>query len=31
LNDAWDRWSTLLGVLALLTLEWILRKRHELI
>lgn len=31
LSDAWDRWSTLLAVLALLTLEWILRKRHELI
>ena len=31
LLDAWDRWGTLALVLALLTLEWIARKRFELI
>ena len=31
LTDTWDRWSTLLIALALFTLEWILRKRYELI
>lgn len=31
LEDAWDRLGTLLLALALLSLEWILRKRHELV
>jgi len=31
LLDAWDRWGTLALVLVLLTLEWIARKRFELI
>jgi uncharacterized membrane protein len=31
LLDAWDRWGTLALVLALLSAEWILRKRLELI
>lgn len=31
LTDTWDRWSTLLIALALFTMEWILRKRYELI
>jgi uncharacterized membrane protein len=30
-RDAWDNWYTLLAVLALLSLEWILRKRFELV
>jgi uncharacterized membrane protein len=31
LDDAWDHWGTLLLALALLSAEWILRKRMELI
>jgi hypothetical protein len=31
LRDAWDNWGTLLFALALLSGEWILRKRWELI
>ena len=31
LEDAWDRWGTLLLALALLSSEWILRKRMELL
>lgn len=31
LDDAWDRWATLLLALGLLSVEWILRKRAELI
>jgi hypothetical protein len=31
LEDAWDRWGTLLLALALLSTEWILRKRAELL
>ena len=31
LEDAWDRWSTLLIALGLLSAEWILRKRAELV
>ena len=31
LEDAWDNWSTLLLALGLLSVEWILRKRYELI
>jgi len=31
LEDAWDHWGTLLLALALLSAEWILRKRLELI
>ncbi len=31
LDDAWDRWATLLAALALLGVEWILRKRAELV
>lgn len=31
LDDAWDNWATLLLALALLSTEWILRKRWELI
>lgn len=31
LEDAWDRWSTLLLALFLLTSEWVLRKRLELV
>jgi hypothetical protein len=31
LEDAWDHWGTLLLALALLSAEWILRKRMELI
>ncbi len=31
LTDAWDHWGTLLLALGLLSAEWILRKRHELI
>ena len=31
LQDAWDNWSTLLLALGLLSVEWILRKRHDLI
>lgn len=31
LDDVWDRWPTLLAALAVLALEWILRKRFELI
>ena len=31
LEDAWDNWGTLLLALGLLSVEWILRKRYELI
>ncbi len=31
LDDAWDNWITLLAVLALLSAEWVLRKRFELV
>jgi uncharacterized membrane protein len=31
LDDAWDNWGTLLLALALLSTEWVLRKRWELI
>ena len=31
LEDAWDHWGTLLLALGLLSFEWILRKRYELI
>ena len=31
LKDAWDNWGTLLLALALLSAEWIMRKRYELI
>jgi uncharacterized membrane protein len=31
LRDAWDNWATLLAALGLLSAEWILRKRWELI
>ncbi|MDA1264162.1 MAG: VWA domain-containing protein [Planctomycetota bacterium] len=31
LEDAWDQLSTLLLALGLLSVEWILRKRHELV
>ncbi len=31
LLDAWDHWGTLLLALGLLSIEWILRKRYELI
>ncbi len=31
MEDAWDRWITLLAALGLLSLEWILRKRVELL
>ena len=31
LEDAWDNWSTLLVALGLLSAEWILRKRAELV
>lgn len=31
LEDAWDNWWTLLGALLLLSIEWVLRKRYELI
>ncbi len=31
LEDAWDSWATLLAALALLSVEWILRKRSELV
>ncbi len=31
LDDVWDRWATLLLVLAVLSVEWILRKRLELV
>ena len=31
LEDAWDRWATLLCALGVLSLEWILRKRAELL
>jgi uncharacterized membrane protein len=31
LVDVWDRWATLLVVLGLLAVEWILRKRHDLL
>ena len=31
LEDAWDDWSTLLIALGLLSAEWILRKRVELV
>jgi len=31
LDDIWDRWGALLLVLAVLSVEWILRKRFELV
>lgn len=31
LEDVWDRWGTLLAVLAILSVEWVLRKRWELV
>ncbi|HJP02216.1 MAG TPA: hypothetical protein QF764_10650 [Planctomycetota bacterium] len=31
LKDAWDHWGTLLAALAVLSAEWILRKRLELV
>jgi hypothetical protein len=31
LEDAWDEWHTLLLALALLSFEWVLRKRVELV
>ncbi len=31
LNDVWDRWATLLIVLGVLSVEWVLRKRWELV
>ncbi|MEM6569495.1 MAG: hypothetical protein AAF957_13865 [Planctomycetota bacterium] len=31
LEDAWDRWATLLAALALLSMEWVLRKKAELV
>ena len=31
LDDAWDNWLTLLTVLSLLTAEWVLRKRFQLV
>lgn len=31
LVDAWDRWSTLLFALLLLSIEWVLRKRWEMV
>ncbi len=31
LRDAWDNWATMLAALALLSIEWILRKRFEMV
>jgi uncharacterized membrane protein len=31
LTDVWDRWATLLFALAVLSVEWVLRKRWELV
>lgn len=31
LEDVWDRWSTLLAALCVLALEWVLRKRWDLV
>lgn len=31
LDDIWDHWGALLAVLAVLSAEWILRKRHQLV
>ncbi len=31
LDDVWDRWSTLLAALLILSIEWVLRKRYELV
>ena len=31
LDDVWDRWATLIAALAILSLEWVLRKRFELV
>ncbi len=31
LDDAWDNWWTLLAILSLLTAEWVLRKRFQLV
>jgi len=31
LRDAWDNWGTMLAALVLLSIEWILRKRFELV
>ncbi len=31
LSDVWDRWATLLVVLGVLSVEWVLRKRWELV
>jgi len=31
LEDAWDRWLSMILALSLLSLEWVLRKRYELV
>ena len=31
LRDAWDNWGTMMAALLLLSIEWILRKRFELV
>ncbi|MCE9593386.1 MAG: VWA domain-containing protein [Planctomycetes bacterium] len=31
LDDVWDRWSTLLAALFVFALEWVLRKRYDLV
>jgi uncharacterized membrane protein len=31
LEDVWDRWATLLAALGILAVEWVLRKRWELV
>jgi len=31
LEDAWDNWATLLTILTLLSVEWVLRKRFQLV
>jgi uncharacterized membrane protein len=31
LEDVWDRWGTLIAALVLLSIEWVLRKRYELV
>ena len=31
LEDVWDRWATLIGALVVLSVEWVLRKRWELV
>ncbi|MFT5080865.1 MAG: hypothetical protein ACI84E_001523 [Planctomycetota bacterium] len=30
IDDAWDRWETLMVILLLLSAEWLLRKRMDL-